>query len=67
MSQNFTGHSLQAKYTKGLSQLPSNRKPFVSGGGRREEEKEGVGRGRGGGGRQRRGGGEKDAESATRR
>lgn len=54
MSQNFAGHSLQAKSTKGLSQPPSNRKPFVSGGGRGEEEKEGVEEGeegKGGGGR----------------
>lgn len=39
MSQSLTGHSLQAKYTKGLSQLPSNRKSFVSRVWRRKERR----------------------------
>lgn len=41
MSQSLPGHSLQAKYTKGLSQLPSNRKPLVSRGWRRRERRGG--------------------------
>lgn len=56
MSQSLTGHSLQAKYTKGLSQLPSNRKPLVSRGWRRRERRGGEKREAGG----RRGEGEEE-------
>lgn len=48
MSQSLTGHSLQAKHTKGPSQLPSNRKPFVSRGWRSRERRGGEGEGGGG-------------------